>query len=491
MCAMNKTQNGPSVTTIRVAVWLICAACSAAAAADPYTVEVRRVATPPVLDGRMDDACWKEAAVAGAFVPGYGGGAKRVADQTEVRLCYDAQRLYVFWKLFESRMEGLVPGPDEDTRDMYLGAAADTVQLLLVPRKLDVEIGLFSCPRGIRYHDVSSVLGTAYNPEWEVKAGRGEGFWTVEMAIPFAELARGIPGVFLGTPRDGEAWGIHFVRERSSSGDCSQWKPLIYPPHRKTTDFGAAVFKAPAGASALPAITQEGQDWLRAGAGSLKFEVGAGAEPIEAAYSLSRDGARVSEKRVKVEKGAAVVPFRIDAGGTWECRVAFLSGGQTVYAGSAWAFLPDLDAILATVAAVGKALPEVNRLRPDCASRFKSWRNLPKAKEKQPDPQKDLGLDENADFDADAVLNADKIEAEKKKQEADRVYRSTLEGTLSELTKSATALRERLRQQADKFSPSERDAVNAELAALADLWKSTRDQLRCTGQFREELRGSK
>ncbi|MBI4023780.1 MAG: hypothetical protein HY360_02300, partial [Verrucomicrobia bacterium] len=82
--------------------------------------------TPPVIDGKMDDACWQEAEVAQDFLLLPSGAPTQ---PTEVRLAYDARNLYVFFKLYEARMDQVDVGKPETGRDQINRNEAAEIQL--------------------------------------------------------------------------------------------------------------------------------------------------------------------------------------------------------------------------------------------------------------------------------------------------------------------------------------------------------------------------
>jgi hypothetical protein len=76
-----------------MALFLLCAAASAASAQPPVTVS--RCAAPPVIDGRLDEACWSSAAALTGFVQTKPGDNSPPSRQTAVIVAYDAQTLYL------------------------------------------------------------------------------------------------------------------------------------------------------------------------------------------------------------------------------------------------------------------------------------------------------------------------------------------------------------------------------------------------------------
>ena len=73
---------------------MLCASGSAAAAVSARPmVAIGRTASPPVMDGRLDDDCWRQAAMVSDF---FLIGSKALAGQkTQALLAHDAGNLYV------------------------------------------------------------------------------------------------------------------------------------------------------------------------------------------------------------------------------------------------------------------------------------------------------------------------------------------------------------------------------------------------------------
>jgi hypothetical protein len=165
--------------------------------------EQRDVAVPsvpagsptPALDGVPDDDVWKTATVAGQFRR---SSLRRdeIGRQTEVRLAYDQENLYVAFECAED-------DPAKVRRDCKIPNSAailkdDVVELFLIPSR-------------------GSAIGFTFNAAGTVRvdgkavaraAGRvGEKSWTVEAIIPFKEMGWAGPPV-------GHTWRGNFARRR-------------------------------------------------------------------------------------------------------------------------------------------------------------------------------------------------------------------------------------------------------------------------------------
>lgn len=68
-------------------------------------IHVTRAQAAPILDGLLDDACWSECEPARGFFDVARGVSPTQA--TEVRVCFDDERLYVAFECYEERMDAV------------------------------------------------------------------------------------------------------------------------------------------------------------------------------------------------------------------------------------------------------------------------------------------------------------------------------------------------------------------------------------------------
>ncbi len=194
--------------------------------------------TPPNIDGEMDDACWKDAQVAGDFLK-HGldlmesdneAMPPKPRNQTEVRMAYDAENIYVFYKLMESEMGKLVKGQPQDSQDI-LDVHADAIELFLHPvdgaDRVDEAIAanvdyyqICANPAGSTY-TARAYGDKTWNADRQIKTQLHDDYWTVEMSIPIRDLYRGDGQA--STPKKGETWGVLFCRDQSTYHDWSRW----------------------------------------------------------------------------------------------------------------------------------------------------------------------------------------------------------------------------------------------------------------------------
>ena len=171
------------------------------------SAECRATSTRPMLDGRLDDECWKSAAPLTAnAADGY---------TTKARFARDDKFLYV--SVSCKHPEGKqVPKAERRARDADL-RGHDRVEVLLdLDRDYQTYYRLRVDHRGCVAEDCWGD-GT-WNPRWFVAVEPTPTGWTAEAAIPFAELT-GTP------PTAGRTWAVNVVRVVPGVGIGSWGEP--------------------------------------------------------------------------------------------------------------------------------------------------------------------------------------------------------------------------------------------------------------------------
>ncbi len=208
---------------------------------------------PPVLDGRMDEPCWQDADETTGFI--VLDSTTPAEHQVRARVCYDAERLYVFM-----RVEG-PPFSDEDlekslapwTEKLFDG---DHVGFLLMLPYRHVNCFSFATdPRGQRAdnrntHNVGDAYHT-FNP-MQVRTSRDANGWSAELGVVFTELGSSAANL-AATPAVGAAWKILFFREHGRCKEHSTW-PAAKAGYRERQELGQIVFKGRRTGGQVPSI---------------------------------------------------------------------------------------------------------------------------------------------------------------------------------------------------------------------------------------------
>jgi hypothetical protein len=142
---------------------------------------------PPVIDGKLNDACWKKGTWAGnwhQFIPNEGA---EPTYPTELNIQYNDKYLYVAIRAFDAEPEKIIRMPggrDEFTGDM-VGITFDSYrnyktgfEFTVTAWGQKVDLVLFN-PINWDYN---------WNAVWKVKTGFEDSTWVAEYEIPLSQL---------------------------------------------------------------------------------------------------------------------------------------------------------------------------------------------------------------------------------------------------------------------------------------------------------------
>ena len=208
------TERSIAVTGLRTAMSTVLAlsltgAIVLAAQPEPRSIQAVRIKTPPAIDGKLDDACWKQAQPLTDFLSI--DSTRPASFQTLGYICYDDFRLFIGMKCLvppgvKPRVE---PGsPLKKNHDDYL-FSDDAVEIMIDPgRTLSEYYQLAATAYGSTFDGFRRYGGAQFdvnwNGDWTSATHIGDGFWSIELEIPFHSL-----GV---TTAAGDDWGINLCR---------------------------------------------------------------------------------------------------------------------------------------------------------------------------------------------------------------------------------------------------------------------------------------
>jgi len=174
----------------------------------PPVLRVVQPEAPPVIDGRLDDAAWS--ATSALTLKAAEGGWTSPSQKTEARVLADTRAIYFAVRCFEKSPDDIRSAAPEQMARVNSG---DAVELFLDPGHREAF--------GEYFHLAISPAGTVYtargdgpggwSPRLSANAARFDGGWTVEIAIPFAELGLDNGAI----PR---VWGLNVNRQRPELG---------------------------------------------------------------------------------------------------------------------------------------------------------------------------------------------------------------------------------------------------------------------------------
>jgi hypothetical protein len=203
---------------------LVLAAFPLAAEADSTSVAVAEVRTkrrdgPIAIDGLLNDGAWQTAPVVGGFRQRDPNEGAPASQDTEVRVLYDDEALYVAARLHDARADSIVR--QLTRRDGQ--SRSDYFQVYLDPyydRRSGFYFGVNSAGTlsdGTIYND--GWTDNSWDGVWEGRARVDEQGWTCEMRIPFSQLRF--------ADAEPQRWGINFYR---SMGRGFEDDYLVFQP---------------------------------------------------------------------------------------------------------------------------------------------------------------------------------------------------------------------------------------------------------------------
>ena len=175
-----------------------------------------RLVTPrPVIDGKLDDECWKHGTWAGdyhQFIPNEGA---KPSYPTEMNIQYDDKYLYIAFRAFDSEPDKIVRMSgvrDEIVGDM-VGLTMDSYrdyrtgfEFTISAWGQKVDLVLFN-PMNWDFN---------WNAVWKGKVGMEDSAWVAELEVPFSQLRY--------SSKDQQVWGLHTWRWISRLQEESNWE---------------------------------------------------------------------------------------------------------------------------------------------------------------------------------------------------------------------------------------------------------------------------
>ncbi len=193
------------------------------------------VTTPPVVDGRLDDAVWRTAEPLAGFVQRELREGEPVTERTEVRILADGEALYVGAWLYDRQPGGITPG--EKVRDVTL--TNSDYFAVIVDTYLDRQNGFVfaTTPAGVEYDGQVvkegegggvNVSGQSraqsgsmggfnlnWDGSWKVATSADTAGWYAEFRIPFSTLRYGGGAA--------QTWGLNLARGVRRKNEEAFW----------------------------------------------------------------------------------------------------------------------------------------------------------------------------------------------------------------------------------------------------------------------------
>ena len=182
---------------------------------DVPMIEIQRIDEPPEIDGRLDDAAWRDAAVIDQFVQMRPISLGAPTEQSLIYLAFDDEALYIGGRFLDSEPDAISANTLRQGQGL---PNDDRLAVIIDPFNTSRSGYRFELnPNGVRVdalYENSTRFTTNWESVWEGTATRdGEG-WTTEMAIPFKSLSFD-PEV--------DTWSMNFGRAIRRKGEEDVW----------------------------------------------------------------------------------------------------------------------------------------------------------------------------------------------------------------------------------------------------------------------------
>lgn len=192
---------------------------------------IKRTTEPIRLDGLIDEVVWESAQIAQQFFLEKPYDTSYATAQTEVRVLFDDQFIYVAAKAYQPRNAYTVSSFKRD----YLGGTSDvfTVNIDTFRDRLNgFQFGV--SPLNVQREGLISNgqdVDNSWDNRWFSEVKNYQDYWTVEIAIPFKTLRYKVV--------EGEnAWHINFGRSYMQINEVSNWSPV--PRNFRSNNLGFA-----------------------------------------------------------------------------------------------------------------------------------------------------------------------------------------------------------------------------------------------------------
>ena len=203
-----------------LAFFCFCSIYCLAQTPAPKVLPAKRTTAVIKIDGRIDEAAWKEAVPATQFVE-WRPTPHRVEDSTNrtvVYLLYDNTSVYIGGYCYERTRDSIsreLIGRDQVGVNDFVGVIFDTYH-----DKIN-GVGFYVTPYGEQYDAKYSGSGNeddSWNSVWDSESEIHDNGWSFEMRIPYSALRF--------SNRADQNWGLNITRRRNKTGQQYMWNPI-------------------------------------------------------------------------------------------------------------------------------------------------------------------------------------------------------------------------------------------------------------------------
>ena len=199
------------------------------------TLPVLKVGGDPVIDGKLDEPCWRDA-TAQQFVNATDKKNPQPEAPTTVQAVWTERGITLGFRMTEPQVAKLRADRTKRDQDVFWDDCIESF--------LDIQGA-----RSAYYQIVTNSIGTIFDrhseteaewngPNMKAAAHRGEGFWSIELFLPYADFVDKVQ------PKVGDTWYANFTRSRFATGGwhLTRWSTKHRPSNLDFSAFGKLKF---------------------------------------------------------------------------------------------------------------------------------------------------------------------------------------------------------------------------------------------------------
>lgn len=176
---------------------------------------------PIEIDGVLSEKIWAFSSKARNFTVNYPTAGVSAASKTEVILTYDDKNLYIA-AICHDEMSDKTYVAQSLKRDFSFPVNDAFAVFIDADQGRNAGQSFAVSPYGVQRDGVITLGGvygvtTAWNGYWQSQVAQGDGFWSVEMSIPFKTLRYAMGK---------KEWFINFARNDLKRNETSTWSPV-------------------------------------------------------------------------------------------------------------------------------------------------------------------------------------------------------------------------------------------------------------------------
>jgi hypothetical protein len=183
----------------------------------PRSYSTRRLdGERPVIDGLLDDTCWRLGTWAGDFTQWIPREGAKPSQPTEMKILYDEENIYVAIRAIETE-PGLMTLKGA-RRDQFAGDMVGVCFDSYHDHRTGFEFDVTSSGQKVDLILTNpSTTDVNWNAVWEVKTALQDSAWTAEFEIPLSQLRF--------SSDEEQVWGLHCWRWIDRLQEESDWEP--------------------------------------------------------------------------------------------------------------------------------------------------------------------------------------------------------------------------------------------------------------------------